>query len=123
MGSSCSRCSCGKKEKDHYRCVIVGLDGAGKTTLFNYICDKNQGEKQPISGFEICSREYDKIIFDFWDTNGDACCRQFWTHYIFGAHAIIFVVDSTNRERFPEVKAELIKLLNCEGTEVFQVSF
>ena len=34
--------------------------------LFNYICDKNQGEKQPISGFEICSREYDKIIFDFW---------------------------------------------------------
>lgn len=34
MGSSCSRCICKNEKNKHLRCVVVGLDGAGKTSMY-----------------------------------------------------------------------------------------
>ena len=35
-----------------------------------------------------------------------------WKNYLYGSNAIIFIVDSSNKDRLPEARAELEKLLS-----------
>jgi len=37
-----------------------------------------------------------------WDVGGQKKIRMLWHHYFRGSHALIFVVDSNDRERFDE---------------------
>ena len=37
--------------------------------------------------------------------------RSTWQSYYLNAHAVVLVIDSTDRGRLPQVKAEMIKLL------------
>lgn len=46
-----------------------------------------------------------------WDLGGQESLRQGWHTYYLGAHAVIVVVDSTDRSRIDLVKLELDKLL------------
>ena len=47
------------------------------------------------------------VIWLFFDKN-----RQLWHYYLENNDAVIFVVDSTDHERLPEVKEELHDLMN-----------
>ena len=40
--------------------------------------------------------------------------RVVWQSHLYGSNAIIFIVDASNRDRLPEAKVELEKLLNDE---------
>lgn len=46
-----------------------------------------------------------------WDLGGQESLRQSWQTYYLGTHAVIIVVDSTDRGRIDLVKMELDKLL------------
>lgn len=37
--------------------------------------------------------------------------RPSWQSYYLNVHAVVLVIDSTDRERLPQVKAEMVKLL------------
>eukprot|EP00960_Hanusia_phi_P066231 766346-Hanusia_phi.AAC.5 len=51
-------------------------------------------------------------LFECWDLGGQESLRPSWSSYYVNAHAIILVVDSTDRERIPSVRDELRNLLS-----------
>ncbi|KHJ93663.1 ADP-ribosylation factor family protein [Oesophagostomum dentatum] len=86
------------------RVVLLGLDGSGKTTLLRslmrapYVPDIS-----PTNGFTVDSVHYKNFRFHFWDVSGLNRSRSVWKNYHTNAQAILFVVDSSSPERFPEV--------------------
>lgn len=54
---------------------------------------------------------YKNLNMVTWDVGGRGRIRPLWRHYFYGAHALIFVVDSNDRERASEAADELRRLL------------
>ncbi|ETN78557.1 ADP-ribosylation factor family protein [Necator americanus] len=93
----------------HYedaRVVLLGLDGAGKTTLLRSIMRAPYvPDISPTNGysFTVDSIHYKNFRLHLWDVSGLNRSRNVWKNYHSNAQAIIFVVDSSAPERFPEV--------------------
>ena len=47
-----------------------------------------------------------------WDIGGQDRIRNLWRHYYNGTQGLIFVVDSSDRDRIDEARDELHKALN-----------
>ena len=48
--------------------------------------------------------QYKNIEFNAWDIGGQKKIRALWHHYFSGSDAVIFVVDSNDRERMEEAR-------------------
>jgi ADP-ribosylation factor protein 1 len=69
----------------------------------------------PTIGFNVETIEHAGLSLSVWDIGGQNKIRKLWTHYYINTDAIIFVVDSTDRERLMEAKEELQKALAANG--------
>ena len=58
-----------------------------------------------------------KNKFHIWDVSGTENHRYLWKAYIRKSHGIIFVIDSSDTDRFEEAKVELENVLNCDVTK------
>jgi ADP-ribosylation factor protein 1 len=58
------------------------------------------------------SVEYKNISFTVWDVGGQDKIRPLWRHYYQNTQGLIFVVDSNDRERAGEARAELERMLS-----------
>jgi len=101
----------GKEEK---RIVMVGLDAAGKTTILYKLKLGQVVTTIPTIGFNVEVVEYRNISFTVWDIGGQDRIRKLWRHYYAGTHGVIFVVDSSDRERVEDAREELFKMLSEE---------
>lgn len=63
-----------------------------------------------ILGFNVESLEVDNRMLTIWDLGGSVQCRELWKHYFGCSQGVIFVVDSTDRDRIFTVRDELQKL-------------
>uniref|UniRef100_T1J0K2 RING-type E3 ubiquitin transferase n=1 Tax=Strigamia maritima TaxID=126957 RepID=T1J0K2_STRMM len=63
-------------------------------------------------GFNVETVEYKNLKFTIWDVGGQPKLRPLWKHYYLNTQAIIFVLDSSNRERLSEAHNELAKLMS-----------
>lgn len=90
---------------------MVGLDAAGKTTILYKLKLGEIVTTIPTIGFNVETVEYKNISFTVWDVGGQDKIRPLWRHYFQNTHGLIFVVDSNDRERVDEAKAELCKML------------
>lgn len=101
----------GKKE---VRILMVGLDAAGKTTILYKLMLGEVVTAIPTIGFNVETVEYKNIKFTVWDVGGQDTIRPLWVHYYQNTDAIIFVVDSHDREedRINDAKDELSKLVH-----------
>jgi len=91
---------------------MVGLDAAGKTTL---LYKANMGEVVttiPTIGFNVETLEAKKLQFTAWDVGGRDKIRPLWRHFTQQNDAIIFVVDSNDRDRIDDARQELDWFLN-----------
>ena len=98
-------------EKKKARVVMVGLDSAGKTTILNALRFRRHEQTVPTIGFNIETVSYKNVRFDVWDLGGQDTLRPLWGHYYDDADAIIFVVDSNDRDRIQQSRESLRKLL------------
>ncbi|KAJ1762663.1 Arf GTPase arf1 [Coemansia sp. RSA 1822] len=99
----------GKKEM---RILMVGLDAAGKTTILYKLKLGEIVTTIPTIGFNVETVEYKNISFTVWDVGGQDKIRPLWRHYFQNTQGIIFVVDSNDRDRIPEARDELQRMLN-----------
>jgi ADP-ribosylation factor protein 1 len=99
----------GKKEM---RILMVGLDAAGKTTILYKLKLGEIVTTIPTIGFNVETVEYKNIQFTMWDVGGQDKIRPLWRHYFQNTQAIIFVVDSNDRDRIVEAREELQRMLN-----------
>ncbi|PVU96144.1 hypothetical protein BB559_002499 [Furculomyces boomerangus] len=94
------------------RILMLGLDAAGKTTIL-YKLKLNQSVTTiPTVGFNVETVTYKNIKFNVWDVGGQDKIRPLWRHYYTGTQALIFVIDSCDRDRIEEAKIELHRIIN-----------
>eukprot|EP00182_Erythrolobus_australicus_P004893 CAMPEP_0185841500 /NCGR_PEP_ID=MMETSP1353-20130828/17924_1 /TAXON_ID=1077150 /ORGANISM="Erythrolobus australicus, Strain CCMP3124" /LENGTH=234 /DNA_ID=CAMNT_0028540979 /DNA_START=508 /DNA_END=1214 /DNA_ORIENTATION=+ len=105
------RLAMGKKDM---RILMVGLDAAGKTTILYKLKLGEIVTTIPTIGFNVETVEYKNISFTVWDVGGQDKIRPLWRHYFQNTQGIIFVVDSSDRERIVEAREELHKMLSEE---------
>jgi ADP-ribosylation factor protein 1 len=101
----------GKTEK---RILMLGLDAAGKTTILYKLKLGEVILSPPTIGFNMESVEYKNIKFQVWDIGGQDKIRQLWKHYFQNTHALIYVVDSIDKQRVQLAKQELQSMLQEE---------
>lgn len=95
--------------KEH-RILILGLDGAGKTTILYKLQLGEVVSTVPTIGFNVETLTYKKLQFNVWDLGGQTTIRPYWRCYYSGTAAVIFVVDSTDRDRL-EISANELKTM------------
>merc|ERR1711998_5410 len=92
--------------KTDMRILMVGLDAAGKTTiLYKY----KLGEivtTIPTIGFNVESIKYKSFDFTMWDVGGQEKLIPLWRHYYQNTQLLIWVADSSDRDRIDCAKNE-----------------
>jgi len=96
------------------RILMLGIDGAGKTTVLYKLKMGEVITTVPTIGFNVETVQYRNIKFTVWDVGGQDRIRKLWRHYYEGTHGLIYVVDSNDRDRIDESAIELEKLLREE---------
>ncbi|PWV16504.1 putative ADP-ribosylation factor [Trypanosoma cruzi] len=94
------------------RVLILGLDNAGKTSILYRLQLGNVVSTVPTVGFNLETMNYKNISFEVWDLGGQANIRPFWRCYFTDTDAIIYVVDSSDKDRMGVAKHELYNLLD-----------
>lgn len=101
--------------------LMVGLDTSGKTTILYRLKFGQYMNAIPTVGFN-CEKVEGKcgkvkgVTFTIWDVGGKDNMRPLWKSYLRSADGIIFVVDSSDKERMEEARIELMKFVKSQNT-------
>ena len=98
--------------KQEMRVLMVGLDASGKTTILYKFKLGEVVTTIPTIGFNVETVEYRNLNFTVWDVGGQDKIRPLWRYYYQGTNALIYVVDSNDRDRTEDAREELMKMLN-----------
>ena len=114
MGSLFTKLFDSLYSKKNCRILMLGLDAAGKTTILYQMKLGETVSSVPTIGFNFESVEYKNIKFNVFDVGGQYQLRLLWRHYYQNANALIYVLDSSDTERFGLAKETLQNLLQEE---------
>jgi len=108
--------------KTEYSIALLGLDGAGKTTLTERIKSEYTGlpfpEKiAPTIGLNVRRIELANSKLRLWDLSGETGMRKIWPNYYKEADGIIFVVDAANQDRLQEARETFNSLIGGLAVE------
>jgi len=101
-------------KKSHIRIFMLGLDNSGKTTILYALKLNELITTIPTIGFNVETITYKNIIFTIWDIGGQDKIRDIWIHYYNNTliySVIIFVIDSSDRDRIKYVKEEFTNII------------
>ncbi|NPA71689.1 MAG: GTP-binding protein [Gammaproteobacteria bacterium] len=88
----------------------------GKTTILYKLKLNEIVTTIPTIGFNVERLETIRgLSFTVWDVGGQEKIRRLWKHYYQNCDGLIFVVDSSDRERLAEAKNELFGLLQSDA--------
>jgi small GTP-binding protein len=87
---------------------LFGLDRAGKSVVATYltkgVVDTNT---RPTLAFNTSLLIHPKVQVDLWDTPGQIKFRKLWYDKVSNAKLLLFVLDTSDSNRFEEAKKEL----------------
>ena len=107
------------RSKEDFHLVMIGLDGAGKTTALYRMKLDQYFNTVPTFGFN-CERVKGTIgrsaglTFLVWDVGGQEKIRPLWRSYTRSTDGIIFVLDSADYHTLDEARMELHRTLNYQ---------
>ncbi|CAH8846603.1 unnamed protein product [Trichobilharzia szidati] len=99
------------------RILMLGLDAAGKTTILYRLKLGSSVSTIPTVGFNVETVTYGNVKFNVWDVGGQEKIRPLWRHYFTGSQGLIFVVDSSDRDRIEEARQQLHRIANDREME------
>lgn len=100
-----------KQKEKEVRLLMLGLDNAGKTTILKKFNGEDINTISPTLGFNIKTLEHRGYKLNIWDVGGQKSLRSYWRNYFESTDGLIWVVDSADRRRLQDCKAELDALL------------
>ena len=109
-------------QKDEYFILILGLDNSGKTTYLEQVKTKfctNYKMMNPLKitttvGCNIGRVDIGRARLNFWDLGGQEELQSLWDKYYAESHAIIYMIDSTDRQRLEESWQAFDKMIKNE---------
>jgi len=97
----------------HAEISVVGLQASGKTSFVNVLGSGQWTEDViPTVAFNLRKVRKGNVTMKIWDVAGQPKFRTMWERYCNGVDAIVFVVDSTDKEKFETARFELHSLLS-----------
>lgn len=90
--------------------LMVGLDAAGKTTLLYKLKLGQVTTTIPTIGFNVETLTHEQLSFTVWDVGGKDKIRPLWRHFYQHMRAVIYVVDSCDRDRMEAAGEEIAKM-------------
>lgn len=132
-------------KREQYNILILGLDNAGKSTFLEHLkllyppageTNKKKNQERPPTTETIRSKrilptvgqnvavigyrdrenpQFNHVNLKFWDLGGQRLLRGMWSRYYKSCHGIIFMIDSTDTERFQECYDTLIKITHDQS--------
>jgi small GTP-binding protein len=107
-----------------YTVFVFGLDRAGKTTLINIIKGGDYlAQIKPTIAFNVEKFIYENVHFQVWDAPGQKNLRDSWSKGYERANILMFVLDSSDKERFKEAQIEFSKVLSNPLTKGLPLLF
>ncbi|XP_055371358.1 ADP-ribosylation factor-related protein 1 [Condylostylus longicornis] len=105
--------------KEEYCVLILGLDNAGKTTYLEAAKTKftknykgmNPAKITTTVGLNIGTITVQGIKLNFWDLGGQMELQSLWDKYYQESHAVIYVIDSNDRDRMEESRQIFDKMI------------
>jgi len=98
--------------------TMIGLQNAGKTSLLRVLAGGEFTiDSIPTVGFNMKRVQKGHVTLKCWDLGGQPRFRSMWERYCRGVNAIVFIVDSADREALPVAKEELHILLEKPAME------
>lgn len=89
--------------RPEYSVILLGLDNAGKTTfheqvksLFLASHPNPKLNTVPTVGQNVSTIDLPDMYLKIWDVGGQMSLRKLWQSYYASAHAIVFILDSTD---------------------------
>ena len=75
---------------------VLGMDGAGKSSIINALQGKFQLKMKPSLGFNPTTMTFgEKFCIKFYDLGGGKKIRNIWSEYYHDVHGIIYVFDGS----------------------------
>eukprot|EP01083_Nonionella_stella_P232492 820064_1 len=93
--------------KKEVKLVFLGLDNAGKSTLFTLLKTGNIVLETPTDKPRSDDMMINGLCFNIVDMGGHVAMRRIWKDYCIDIDGIIFLVDAADTQRFNEVGREL----------------
>ncbi|XP_010583308.1 ADP-ribosylation factor-like protein 14 [Haliaeetus albicilla] len=95
--------------------LILGLDYAGKSTLLYKFKYNDVFLTIPTVGFNVDMIETEKdFTLTFWDVGGQQKMRKVWCNFLENTDGLLYVVDSSDKQRLEESKKEFEIILKNE---------
>ena len=91
---------------------MIGLDSAGKTTILYKMKLQELVSSAPTIGYNLEEIQVKNVKIKVWDLSGQERMRSVWRHYYESINGVIFVVDSSDKDRIPEVRDELHQIMS-----------
>ncbi|CAK4809985.1 unnamed protein product [Aphanomyces euteiches] len=88
--------------------LLLGLDGAGKSTFLSTMQGDLDKDVPPTAGFSSVKFQLSNGTATFYDLGGGPTIRAMWREYFADAHGVIYVVDASDTSRLKE-SAEMLK--------------
>lgn len=105
------------------RIILIGLNASGKTTFLNTVAKQSPllpsevTTTIPTIGFNVEMLDIKTMKFYCWDVGGSDRIRPLWRHFMKNVCALVFFIDSNDRERWELAANELLFILNEEDLQ------
>lgn len=106
------------------RCLLLGLDNAGKSTIVNQLLpqERRQQHVSPTVGFAIHNIEMGPYNVSIWDVGGQTTLRPFWDNYYDTTDVLVWCIDLSSSHRLPESLHELQPFLMGDSRVIIAVN-
>ena len=71
---------CSKRTDSNVRILMIGLEGAGKTSILYQLKNGEKVKTIPTIGFNVETIDYQGLNFTVWDVGGQDKIRVLWKH-------------------------------------------
>ena len=91
--------------------VFLGLDNAGKSALLHVLKTDRVTQTRPTIHPHSEELKMGNLVLNTFDLGGHETARKIWKDYFPAVHAILFLIDSVDVNRFEEARKELENIL------------
>ncbi|NXI43428.1 ARL14 protein, partial [Galbula dea] len=99
----------------HANILMLGLDSAGKSTLLYKFRYNEVFLTSPTIGFNVDMIDTEKdFTLTIWDVGGQQKMREVWCDFLENTNGLLYVVDSSDKQRLEESKREFELILKSE---------